>query len=199
MSAAPHGAPEDSHDAKYRGAPGSLSADMGHYVKSMMKKMDRLLWGKEISGLIWLHDKADGQRLDQVVFLKKADGCAIGFYADGMNPLISSNRVDESDDFNLYASYDELIETEEKDSRSFRIDNLKLYFNARYNELMGLYLSDDLGASLLIVFLDDEIHVIHHCKKSDVDTVFKEKKIHIPVNDIFIYERTHAGWTIQSA
>ncbi|WP_375199409.1 hypothetical protein [Bacillus sp. RS11] len=92
---------------------------MNNYIKSFTKKMDELLWKEEFTNLIYLHDKEDNERLDQVIFLKKNNEDVVGFYIRGNNPLISVNKVYSLDDFNLYATYDELIEYEEKNFNPF--------------------------------------------------------------------------------
>lgn len=58
-----------------------------------------------------------------------------------MNPLISVNRIDYLDDFNLFASYERLVES--KENIKLRIENIRLFFSSKYNELLGFYLSDN--------------------------------------------------------
>ena len=83
---------------------------MNNYINSFIKKFDYYFEQKEISHIIYVHDQDDYERLDQVLFLEKDDGHVIGLYIRGMNPLISVNRID---DFNLFASYERLVESKE--------------------------------------------------------------------------------------
>ncbi|WP_260865910.1 hypothetical protein [Paenibacillus xylanexedens] len=74
---------------------------MNKYISSVTKKIDYYFSQQEIANIIYLQDEEDHERLDQVVFLEKSDGDVIGIYIRGMNPLISANRIDDVDDFNL--------------------------------------------------------------------------------------------------
>ncbi|WP_223556329.1 hypothetical protein [Lysinibacillus sphaericus] len=163
---------------------------MNNYIKSFTKKMDELLWKEEFTNLIYLHDKEDNERLDQVIFLKKNNEDVVGFYIRGNNPLISVNKVYSLDDFNLYATYDELIEYEEKNFKLFNTECIRLYFNPGYNELLGIYLSDIDGfRSLIILFLQDEIQIVNNCKISDIDTVFEKFSLQVSVGKLIVYEK----------
>ncbi|WP_128102963.1 hypothetical protein [Paenibacillus sp. DCT19] len=138
---------------------------MNKYISSVNKKVDHYLSQQEIANIIYLQDEEDHERLDQVIFLEKGDGNVIGIYIRGMNPLISANRINDVDDFNLYATYEGLLECKEK--LTFKIEYIGLVFGSQYNELLGLYLSDDgASESLFMLFLQDEIHVEQGCSKA---------------------------------
>jgi len=164
--------------------------EVNNYIESFTKKMDKLLWREEFTNIIYLHDKEDNERLDQVIFLKKNNEDVVGFYIRGNNPLISVNKVYSLDDFNLYATYDELIEYEEKNFKLFKTECIRLYFNPDYNELLGIFLSDIDGfSSLIILFLQDEIQIVNDCKISDIDTVFEKFFLQVSVGNIIVYEK----------
>ena len=86
---------------------------MNNYIISFTKKFGYFFDKKEISNIIYLHDEDDNERLDHVLFFEKDNGDVIGLYIRGMNPLISVNRVYDLDDFNLFSSYEGLIECKE--------------------------------------------------------------------------------------
>ncbi|WP_058830539.1 hypothetical protein [Paenibacillus polymyxa] len=137
---------------------------MNNYIISFTKKFDYFFEQKEISNIIYLHDEEDNERLDHVLFLEKEDGNVIGLYIRGMNPLISVNRIYDLDDFNLFASYEGLVES--KENIKLRIEYIDLFFSTQYNELLGLYLANnDASSSIFILFLQDEIYVEKDCSK----------------------------------
>ncbi|MCG7376049.1 hypothetical protein MH215_03525 [Paenibacillus sp. ACRSA] len=137
---------------------------MNKYMLSVTQKIDHYFNQQEITNIIYLQDEEDHERLDQVVFLEKSDGDVIGIYIRGMNPLISANRIDDVDDFNLYATYEGLLEYKEK--LNFKIEYIGLVFGSQYNELLGLYLSnDEASESIFMLFLQDEILVEQGCSK----------------------------------
>ena len=104
--------------------------------------------------------------------------------------MISVNKVYSLDDFNLYATYDELIEYEEKNFKLFKTECIRLYFNPDYNELLGIYLSDIDGfRSLIILFLQDEIQIVNDCKISDINSVFEKFCLQVSVGNIIVYEK----------
>ncbi len=147
---------------------------MKQYILSNTQKFEYFFLHKEISNIIYLHDEEDNERLDHVVFLEQKNGEVIGLFIRGMNPFISTNRIFDLDDFNLFASYDELIE--HKDSLVFRIEHICLFFSVEYNELLGLYLSDaDDSTSLFILFLHDQIDVKKGCNKSDAAKIISDR------------------------
>ncbi|MDM5247982.1 hypothetical protein [Lysinibacillus sp. G4S2] len=163
---------------------------MNNYIKSFTKKMDKFLWKEEFTNIIYLHDKEDNERLDQVLFLKKNNEDVVGFYIRGTNPLISVNKVHNLDDFNLFATYDELIEYEENDFNLFKTECIRLYFNPNFHELLGIYLSDINGvSSLIILFLQDEIQIVNDCKISDIDSVFEKFFLQVSVGNMIVYEK----------
>lgn len=146
---------------------------MNNYILSFTKKFDHFFVQKEISNIIYLHDKDDNEKLDHVLFFEKDDGNVIGLYIRGMNPLISVNRVYDLDDFNLFASYEGVIES--KENIKFRIEYISLFFSSEYNELLGFYLSNiDASSSLLVLLLQDEINVKKNCSKSDASKLLKK-------------------------
>ncbi|WP_017692555.1 hypothetical protein [Paenibacillus sp. PAMC 26794] len=147
---------------------------MNNYIISFTKKFDYFFKNKEFSNIIYLHDEDDQERLDHVLFLEKADGKVIGLYIRGMNPLISVNRIYDLDDFNLFASYEELVES--KENIQLRVEYICLFFSSGYNELLGFYLSNnDTSSSLFVLFLQDEIDMIKNCSKSDASKILKNK------------------------
>ncbi|APB72765.1 hypothetical protein PPYC1_21340 [Paenibacillus polymyxa] len=147
---------------------------MTNYIISFTKKFDYFFEQKEISNIIYLHDEDDNERLDHVLFLEKDDGNVIGLYIRGMNPLISVNRIYDLDDFNLFASYEGLVES--KENIKLRIEYICLFFSSKYNELLGFYLSNnDASSSLFVLFLQDEIDVKKNYSKSDASKVIKNK------------------------
>ncbi|WP_341278991.1 hypothetical protein [Paenibacillus sp. FSL H8-0537] len=163
---------------------------MNNYILSMTKKFDYFFQQEEISNIIYLHDEEDNERLDHVIFLEKINGDVTGIFIRGMNPLITPNRIFDLDDFNLFASYDGLIER--KDNILIKVEHLCLFFSAEYNELLGVYLSDvDDLTSLFILFLHDQIDVKKGCNMSDVTKIITD----IHSNNSFItYEKKSGGW-----
>ncbi|WP_238654950.1 hypothetical protein [Paenibacillus piscarius] len=146
---------------------------MNNYILSFTKKFDHFFVQKEISNIIYLHDEDDNEKLDHVLFFEKDDGNVIGLYIRGMNPLISVNRVYDLDDFNLFASYEGVIES--KENVKLRIEYISLFFSSEYNELLGFYLSNiDVSSSLLVLLLQDEINVKKNCSKSDASKLLKK-------------------------
>lgn len=147
---------------------------MNTYILSFAKKFDHYFDQKEISNIIYLHDEDDHERLDHVIFLETDDGGVIGIYIRGMNPLISVNRIYDLDDFNLFASYEGLIES--KENITFKIEYIRLFFSSQYNELLGFYLSNnDASGSLFVLFFHDEIYVKKDCSKSDASRILEKK------------------------
>ncbi|WP_010503572.1 hypothetical protein [Paenibacillus elgii] len=147
---------------------------MNNYILSFTKKFDHFFQQKEISNIIYLHDEDDNERLDHVIFFEKNDGDVIGIYIRGMNPLLSVNRIYDLDDFNLFASYEGLIECKEK--IVLKIEYIGLFFSSQYNELLGFYLSNnDASSSLFILFFHDEIYVNKDCSKSHASRILEKK------------------------
>ncbi|MBH0331111.1 hypothetical protein ABH14_15085 [Brevibacillus brevis] len=147
---------------------------MNNYILSFTKKFDYFFVQKEISNIIYLHDEDDDERLDHVLFLEKDNGDVIGLYIRGMNPLISMNRIYDLDDFNLFSSYERLIEC--KENIKFKIEYLGLFFSTQYNELFGLYLANnDASSSIFILFLQDEIYVEKDCSKYDARRMLEKR------------------------
>ncbi|MDM5276693.1 hypothetical protein QUF95_04850 [Paenibacillus silvae] len=162
---------------------------MNNYIHSFIKKFDYYFRQKEILNIIHVHDQDDHERLDQVLFLEKKDSHVIGLYIRGMNPLISVNRIYDLDDFNLYASYERLVES--KENIKLRIENIRLYFSSKYNELLGFYLSDnDESSSLFVLFLQDEMDVKKNESKSDASKILKSR---YSTEGYIIYEKESQG------
>lgn len=162
---------------------------MNNYISSITKKFDYFFQHKEISNIIYLHDEEDNERLDHVIFLEKNNGDVTGIFIRGMNPLISPNRISDLDDFNLFASYDGLIE--HKDNILFKVEHICLFFSAEYNELLGLYLLNaDDSTSLFILFLHDQIDVKKGCNKSDVAKIILDRYSN---NGFITYEKKSGG------
>ncbi|MEE4569471.1 hypothetical protein V2U94_17760 [Paenibacillus polymyxa] len=147
---------------------------MNNYIISFTKKFDYFFEQKEISNIIYLHDEEDNERLDHVLFLEKEHGNVIGLYIRGMNPLISVNRIYDLDDFNLFASYEGLVES--KENIKLRIEYIDLFFSTQYNELLGLYLANnDASSSIFILFLQDEIYVEKDCSKYEASRALEKR------------------------
>ncbi|TVX94089.1 hypothetical protein [Paenibacillus agilis] len=162
---------------------------MNNYILSITKKFDYFFRDKEISNIIYLHDEEDNERLDHVIFLEQNNGDVIGIFIRGMNPLLSPNRIFDLDDFNLLASYDGLIER--KDNILFKVEHLCLFVSAKYNELLGVYLSNaDDSTSLFILFLHDQIDVKKGCNKSDITEIITDKYLN---NGYITYEKKSGG------
>lgn len=137
------------------------------------KKFDYFFGQKEIANLIYLHDEGDNERLDHVLFLEKDSGDVIGLYIRGMNPLFSVNRIYDLDDFNLFASYEGLIEC--KENFKLKIEYVGMFFNTQYNELLGFYLANnDASSSIFILFLQDEIYMEKDCSRYEVSRVLEK-------------------------
>lgn len=140
---------------------------MNPYILSFTSKFDHFFDQKEISNMIYLHDEEDNERLDHVFFLEQVDGGVVGIYVRGMNPLISGHRIYDLDDFNLFASYERLVECME--NIKFKIEYMSLFFSTQYNELLGAYLANnEETCSLLMLFLQDEIYIERDFRKSQV-------------------------------
>lgn len=147
---------------------------MNNYILSMTKKFDYFFQHIEISNIIYLHDEEDNERLDHVIFLEQNNDDVVGIFIRGMNPLISSNRFSDLDDFNLFTSYDSLIE--HKDNILFKVEHIYLFLSAEYNELLGLFLTNaNESTSLFILFLHDQIDVRKGCTRSDVAKIILDK------------------------
>ncbi len=98
----------------------------------------------------------------------------IGLYIRGMNPLISANSIYDLDDFNLFASYEGLVES--KENIKLRIEYIGLFFSTQYNELLGFYLANnDASSSVFILFLQDEIFVEKDCSKYEASRVLEKR------------------------
>ncbi len=147
---------------------------MNNYILSFAKKFDYFFVQKEISSIIYLHDEDDNERLDHVLFLEKDNGDVIGLYIRGMNPLISMNRIYDLDDFNLFDSYEGLIEC--KENIKLKIEYIGLFFSTQYNELLGFYLvNNDASSSIFILFLQDEIYMEKDCTKHEVSRMLEKR------------------------
>ena len=164
--------------------------NMNSYILSFTKKIDRLFWNKEIINIIYLHDKQDNERLDQVIYLEESNGSVIGLYINGMNPVFSLNKIHNFDEFNLFASYDALNECKEGKFLKFKISHIKLIFNTQYNELFGLYLSSvNESNSIMLLFMQNVIHIELGCKKTEIMKVLEENISHITTNQYLVYEK----------
>ncbi|MBG9756795.1 hypothetical protein ACNA06_04940 [Lysinibacillus sp. RSDA_15] len=147
---------------------------MNNYIISFTKKFDYFFDKKEILNIIYLHDEDDNERLDHVLFFEKDNGDVIGLYIRGMNPLISVNRVYDLDDFNLFSSYEGLIEC--KENIKLKIEYIGLFFSTQYNELLGFYLeNNDASSSIFILFLQDEIYMEKDCSKYEASRILENR------------------------
>lgn len=145
-----------------------------NYHRFFLKKISSLLYNKTISELIMVSDE-NGELIDNVSFFEVDYGGVVGFYINGANPLISTNFVNESDDFNLYSLYSVLSESRSGVFLPFKVEFIKVFFHSEYNEVFSIFLSSaDLSSSILIVFSTDEIHVCINCGESDLVKVIKE-------------------------
>ncbi|MFF2484330.1 hypothetical protein [Paenibacillus sp. NPDC058071] len=147
---------------------------MNNYIISFTKKFEYFFEQKEISNIIYLHDEDDNERLNHVLFLEKDNGDVIGLYIRGMNPLISVNRIYDLDDFNLFSSYEGLIEC--KENIKLKLEYIVLFFSTQYNELLGLYLANnDASSSIFILFLQDEMHLEKDCGKHEASRMLEKR------------------------
>lgn len=158
---------------------------MNNYLLSFTKKFDYFFGQKEISNIIYLHDEDDNERLDHVLFLEKDDGDVIGLYIRGMNPLISKNKIYDLDDFNLFDSYEGLIEC--KENIKLKIEYLALFFSTQYNELLGVYMANnDASSSICILFLQDEIYMENNLSECEASRMLEKR---FSIEDFIIYEK----------
>ena len=159
---------------------------MNNYIISFTKKFGYFFDKKEISNIIFLHDEDDNERLDHVLFFEKDNGDVIGLYIRGMNPLISVNRVYDLDDFNLFSSYEGLIEC--KENIKLKIEYIGLFFSTQYNELLGFYLANnDASSSIFILFLQDEIYMEKDCSKYEASRILENR---FSTEGFITYEKT---------
>lgn len=159
---------------------------MNNYIISFTKKFGYFFDKKEISNIIYLHDEDDNERLDHVLFFEKDNGDVIGLYIRGMNPLISVNRVYDLDDFNLFSSYEGLIEC--KENIKLKIEYIGLFFSTQYNELLGFYLANnDASSSIFILFLQDEIYMEKDCSKYEASRILENR---FSTEGFITYEKT---------
>lgn len=159
---------------------------MNNYIISFTKKFGYFFDKKEISNIIYLHDEDDNERLDHVLFFEKDNGDVIGLYIRGKNPLISVNRVYDLDDFNLFSSYEGLIEC--KENIKLKIEYIGLFFSTQYNELLGFYLANnDASSSIFILFLQDEIYMEKDCSKYEASRILENK---FSTEGFITYEKT---------
>lgn len=131
-----------------------------NYHKSFLNKIDTLFCWVNITDVISFSDE-DDDLIDNTIFLE-IDNCkVIGFYINGMNPYITTNRISEFDDFNLNALYSQLKENKLGiPSSFFTVGYIKIIFNPDYDEVIAIYLSSsDCSSSILIIFSEDEIYI----------------------------------------
>lgn len=147
---------------------------MNNYIRSFTQKMDCFFKYNEIVNILYLNDVEDNERLDHVVFFEMDKNDVIGFFIRGMNPLISVNKIDCLDDFNLYASYEDLVEVRE--NFNLKIEYACLYFNTEFNEIFGCYLMENQNTkSLLVLFEHDRLVIMLNRSKLDVNSALKKK------------------------
>ncbi|WP_375106220.1 hypothetical protein AB9L15_06315 [Lysinibacillus fusiformis] len=159
---------------------------MNNYIISFTKKFGYFFDKKEILNIIYLHDEDDNERLDHVLYFEKDNGDVIGLYIRGMNPLISVNRVYDLDDFNLFSSYEGLIEC--KENIKLKIEYIGLFFSTQYNELLGFYLANnDASSSIFILFLQDEIYMEKDCSKYEASRILENR---FSTEGFITYEKT---------
>ncbi|WP_458120144.1 hypothetical protein [Paenibacillus sp. Z6-24] len=160
---------------------------MNNYIISFIRKFDYFFKQQEILNVIYLYDEEDNEKLDHVLFFETIYDKVIGIYIRGMNPLFSKNRIYDLDDFNLFASYEKIIET--KENMVLKVEQMKLFFSTQYNELLGFYLSDnDATNSIFIAFLQDEIYLERNCSEYGARQRIKEKVTH---EAIITYEKKY--------
>ncbi|KAF0867283.1 MULTISPECIES: hypothetical protein [Pseudomonas] len=145
-----------------------------NYHRFFLKKISSLLYNKTISSLIMVSDE-NGELIDNVSFFEVDYGGVVGFYINGANPLISTNLINEFDDFNLYSLYSVLSERRSGDFLPFKVEFIKVFFHSEYNEAFSIFLSSaDFSSSILIVFSTDEIHAYINCGERDLVKMIKE-------------------------
>lgn len=165
------------------------------YHTSFLKKIKILFEGDVISDVIRLREE-DGHLVNDVVFLALGAGRVAGFRANGMNPLISRNHVDDFDDFNLYALYTR-IEKISQGFSGFSVGFSGVLFNPAYNEVVAIFLaSEDFSRSILLAFSVDEVLIFEDCEKADVIRILKSRFLQFKDVDFLIFQRRtgDAGW-----
>ncbi|QNK34213.1 hypothetical protein HF675_09365 [Serratia sp. JUb9] len=170
--------------------------EKSNYHHSFFKKISNNLYGKEILQTIEVKDE-DGDVIDNVIFIETKDNGVVGFYINGSNPLISTNKIDEFDSFNLYALYEKLTSTEKNIPSHFEVDYLEVFFHPEYNELLAIYLtSHDFLSSLLIVFLTDEINIFSDINKDEIINVIKDNLIQFKDSKLLSFhkEKGNESW-----
>lgn len=162
------------------------------YHASFLKKIRALFDGEAILNVIRLVDE-DENLIDDVVFLELGAGRVVGFYANGMNPLISRHHVAEFDDFNLYALYSGIHEYKTSDFSGFLIDFSVVVFNPDHNEVVAVFLSSESRSrSVLLVFSSDEIFIYEDCVKNSISQILKDRFLQFRNIDFLVFER-HAN------
>lgn len=163
---------------------------MNSYIQSFLNKVECLFWNEDILDISFVYDEEDKEQLDQVLFVEKTKNSVVGIYINGMNPMFSVNRIKDFDDFNLYASYDFLGERRKDKFLKFKVNFIYLFFNSKYNDLCGLFLSsDDEHNSILLLFMQDAIYLALGCSKLEIIKILNKNFLHISSEQFLIYEK----------
>lgn len=135
---------------------------------SFLKKISTLFFLKKITSIIFINDE-EGENIDNVLFFEINSKNVVGFYKNDINPFITREKINEIDSFNLYSTYKELYGIKKTIIPPFIVENIKLFFNSNYNEIIAIYLaSKNFESSLFIIFSEDEIYLyINERKKPD--------------------------------
>lgn len=160
-----------------------------NYHKSFLNKIVSLFNGVVVSSLIHISDE-DGYLISNVCFFEVDYNRVVGFYINGANPLVTSNHINEFDDFNLYSMYETLTEVKSGVLPVFRVEHMKAVFHPEYDELVALFLSSaDFSISLLVVFSIDEIYVHVGCNQGDYIEVIKNDLLQFKEIDFLIFQK----------
>ena len=170
-----------------------------NYYKSILTRLDFHFSNKLLSNIIMLCDE-ENDIIDNVVFLETDAKNVVGFYMNGMNPMISSNRSLVSDDFNLFSLYEKLSEIKRGLKSPFYIKKIKVIFHPSYNEMLAIFLSsDDNSSSMLVTFQGDEINVVEGVSLGKYINVIKNNLSQFKNIDFLIFCKNESSdWKIST-
>lgn len=140
---------------------------------SFLKKISALFFLRKITSIIFINDE-EGENIDNVLFFEINLKNVVGFYKNDSNPFITREEINELDSFNLYSNYKELHEIKKKITPPLLVENIKLFFNSDYNEIIAIYLaSKNFESSLFFIFSEDEIYLYINESKNLEDIIKK--------------------------
>lgn len=97
---------------------------------------------------------------------------------NGTNPLVSQNKFDEVDDFNLFSIYDEISEAPQKDFLEFKIVAISTIFHPDYNEILAISLKANNQRTISLIFSQDEISPYENLTSEALDSETRSKLMH---------------------